>query len=270
MKTERNDFVWKGSRLARHYLEEVRGGVPFAREHLRTILQLIARAKIRVKNVLDLGCGDGILTAAIIEKFPGARAVALDFSKPMLLSARQRLSSLEARMHFVEADYGKPAWKMRASKFGSYQVVVSGLSIHHQPDSRKREVYAEIFELLSPGGIFLNLEHVSSPTPWVERVHEETFVDSLWRWSRERGLKQTKASFWQKFRNRADKKANILAPVEEQCEWLRRIGYTDVDCYFKFFEVALFGGRKPVAWRERKARAARPRPAFHRSRGGAK
>ena len=38
---------------------------------------------------------------------------------------------------------------------------------------------------------------------------------------------------------------NILAPVELQCEWLRRIGFEDVDCYFKIFELAVFGGRRP-------------------------
>lgn len=38
---------------------------------------------------------------------------------------------------------------------------------------------------------------------------------------------------------------NIRAPVEDQCDWLREIGYEGVDCYFKIFEPAVFGGRKP-------------------------
>ena len=38
---------------------------------------------------------------------------------------------------------------------------------------------------------------------------------------------------------------NILAPVGDQCDWLREIGFEDVDCYFKIFELAVFGGRKP-------------------------
>jgi hypothetical protein len=40
------------------------------------------------------------------------------------------------------------------------------------------------------------------------------------------------------------KRENILAPVEEQCRWLRLIGFADVDCFLKVFELALFGGRK--------------------------
>jgi hypothetical protein len=46
---------------------------------------------------------------------------------------------------------------------------------------------------------------------------------------------------------RPDKAANILAPVEEQCAWLRAVGFVDVDCFFKAFELAVFGGRKPIA-----------------------
>lgn len=41
-----------------------------------------------------------------------------------------------------------------------------------------------------------------------------------------------------------DKKENILAPVEEQCRRLCDLGYRDVDCFFKVFELSLFGGRK--------------------------
>ena len=36
----------------------------------------------------------------------------------------------------------------------------------------------------------------------------------------------------------------MIAPVEIQCEWLREIGFADVDFFFKVFELTLFGGRK--------------------------
>jgi len=56
---------------------------------------------------------------------------------------------------------------------------------------------------------------------------------------------QDTAHLAQEFYNRPDKEANILAPVELQCNWLRKIGFEDVDCYFKIFELAVFGGRRP-------------------------
>jgi len=46
------------------------------------------------------------------------------------------------------------------------------------------------------------------------------------------------------FSERPDKDENKIAPVEQQCGWLRDIGFNDVDCFFKLFEIAIFGGRK--------------------------
>ncbi len=43
----------------------------------------------------------------------------------------------------------------------------------------------------------------------------------------------------------------ILAPLDDQCQWLREIGYIDVDCFFKAFELAIFGGRKVGETRSR-------------------
>ena len=41
---------------------------------------------------------------------------------------------------------------------------------------------------------------------------------------------------------RPGRAANILASVEEQCRWLHEIGFQDVDCFWKYFELAIFGG----------------------------
>jgi len=133
-----------------------------------------------------------------------------------------------------------PDWVDAVRPFAPFDAVVSGYSIHHQPDQRKREVYGEIYGLLASGGIFVNVEHVSSPTDWLGAMQDELFVDNLHAIH----PGQTRAEVASVYYNRSDKAANILAPVELQCQWLREIGFTDVDCYLKIFEEAVFGGRK--------------------------
>jgi SAM-dependent methyltransferase len=125
-------------------------------------------------------------------------------------------------------------------------VVVSGYAIHHQPDRRKQALYAEIFDLLKPGGLFLNIEHVASPSRWLEGIFEAYFIDSLYDRQSRRDQAQSRTDVAEAYYHRPDKEANILAPVEQQCDWLRRIGFEDVDCYFKVFELAIFGGRHPT------------------------
>jgi SAM-dependent methyltransferase len=123
--------------------------------------------------------------------------------------------------------------------------VVSGYAIHHLPDPRKRQLYGEIFDLLKPGGLFANTEHVSSPTEWIEGISDGLFIDSFHTHHSRRGSGMSREQVAEEFLNRPDKAANILAPVELQCEWLRECGFEDVDCYFKIFELAIFGGRRP-------------------------
>jgi ubiquinone/menaquinone biosynthesis C-methylase UbiE len=234
--SNRTDEVWKSAPVVSAFLSGVRGAIPLAAEQLDVMLRLVAGAGIEVRRILDLGCGDGVLAAALLERYPAAEAVLADFSPAMLEAARARLGG---RGTYALADYGAPNWGDAIG--GPFDVIVSGLSIHHQPDSRKREVYAEILRLLAPGGVFVHIEHVKSATKWVGSVNDELFIDSL----HAHRAHMTREQVAEQLYYRPDKASNILAPVETQCEWLRELGYTDVDCYFKIFELAVFGGRRP-------------------------
>lgn len=243
-ETPAHGGVWRDSRVAAKYLEGVRGAIPLAAEQLDVLRRLLAALERPVERFLDLGCGDGVLADAVLGLFPDAQGTLLDFSPAMLEAARKRFANRGATLAFVETSYGGPEW-VAALGGQRFDAVVSGYSIHHQPDERKHAIYREIFGLLEPGGLLVNIEHVSSPSGWVERIFDERFIDSLLAHHRAQGGTKSRGELASEYYYREDKQANILAPVEAQCEWLRETGFIDAGCYLKVFELAVFGGRRP-------------------------
>ena len=181
---------------------------------------LIEQLPKDVRRVLDLGTGDGRLLGLIKLARPGCAGVALDFSPPMLEKARVRFAG-DGAVRVAEHDLAEPLPDL----MGSFDTVVSSLAIHHLEHERKRELYDEVFGLLEPGGVFLNLEHVSSPTP---RLHERFFAAL--------GLAMED-----------EDPSDCLLGLETQLRWLREIGFADVDCHWKWLEMALLGGVKPAS-----------------------
>jgi SAM-dependent methyltransferase len=238
--------VWKDAEVVAKFAAERAVRVPEAPTQMAVLLHLLRCWPERPRRVLDLGSGDGLVLATVLEALPESSGVAVDFSPPMLARARARLRPFGPRCAIVEADLGDPAWQ--AAVVPPFDAVVSGFAIHHLPDARKRALYGEVYAFLRPGGIFLNLEHVASATPVVERLADEAIVLFQHRQRRGAGEEVTLEVVRHEHATRPDRAANVLAPVDVQCQWLRDLGFVDVDCFWKYFEFALFGG----------ARAARP------------
>lgn len=243
------DDIWKSEALAKTFLSGVRGAIPLASEQIEVMLRIISTARPQLENFLDLGCGNGILGRSILTKYPQAKGIFLDFSEPMLQAAKSQVKSpLKSPLkspqshQFLLADFGNPEWTDTLKPYAPFDAIASGFAIHHQPDNLKQEIYRSIYQLLKPGGIFLNLEHVSSPTEWVTQLQDELFIDSLYQFQQQQGNHQSREEIAQEYYYRPDKAANILSPLSTQCNWLRELGFSHVDCYFKLFEIAIFGG----------------------------
>ena len=238
------DEIWKLPAIVNRFLS-YRGAIPMAQEQIGVMMSILKSKEGPIENFMDLGCGDGILGGTILGEFPTARGVFVDFSEPMLEQAREQLEEYADRLVFENLDYGDPAWVERVQTRGQFDAIVSGYSIHHQPDLRKRQVYKEIFSLIKPGGWFVNIEHVACAAQLNIDLFENHYVTARYAIEKANGGTRTFEQLAEEYKNRPDKAANILAPTELQCGWLREVGYQEVDCYFRIYELAVFGGRKP-------------------------
>jgi tRNA (cmo5U34)-methyltransferase len=213
--------LWTSSEHARDYLERA-DSISHRGEGELALLEFIPRS---TRRILDLGTGDGRLLALVLAELireegarrghPGTEAVAVDFSPMMLDEVRKRFAG-ETSVSVVDHNLDGPLPAM-----GKFDAVISSFAIHHLVHERKRALYAEIHGLLNPGGVFCNLEHVASPTP---RLHQE-FLERIG------------------FTVETEDPSNKLLDVETQLGWLREIGFIDVDCAWKWRELALLVGR---------------------------
>lgn len=204
--------LWTSSDHVRDYLGRA-DQIAHRTEGEATLLEFIPPT---TRRILDLGTGDGRLLAIVRAEHPETEAVAVDFSPAMLEAVRRRFAG-DSRVTVVEHN-------MDASlpELGRFDAVISSFAIHHVVHQRKRELYEEIFARLNPGGVFCNLEHVASPTP---RLHEE-FLHAIG------------------YTVETEDPSNKLLDVETQLGWLREVGFTDVDCHWKWRELALMVGRR--------------------------
>ncbi len=205
--------LWSDADHARDYLNR-RKDLPHRLDGYEALLEFLPATP---RRVLDLGTGDGELLARVRAAHPAAEGMAVDFSAEMLGRARRRFAD-DATVTVVEHNLDEPlpgAW-------GTFDAVVSSFAIHHVSDARKRFLYGEVHDRLEPGGVFCNLEHVASPTPELHAAFLAAIGSCVER----------------------DDPSNQLLDVETQLGWLRDLRFEQVDCHWKWRELALLAGVK--------------------------
>jgi tRNA (cmo5U34)-methyltransferase len=220
--------------------DEAAGGYDDARRLLvpgleglyAAVLEAVPFGRDENIKVLDLGAGTGLLSAEVAGRFPRAGITLVDLSVEMLRLARRRFAREPGRFEFRVMDFARKGLP------GGYDLVVSGLAIHHLTDGDKRELFEKVYGALVPGGLFVNLDQVLGETPEEEAGYEEWWLRKV----REAGASEEDlaAAFR---RMRADKSA----PLGAQLQWLEEAGFGGVECRLKDHRFAVYGGRKGKA-----------------------
>lgn len=233
--------VWQRPELVGEFLDERQQLLPLIDVQEDLVRRIFERHGRELRRVLDVGSGDGAMTQLLLSVAPRAQAVLVDLSEPMLERAAGRLGETQGRWEAMRADLSQPSWSERLPA-GSFDAAASSYAIHHLPAERKRELFGEIFSLLAPGAMFVNVDVVTIAGPLAGLFDEQMAANAIAAEHRHGGSRSDEEVERELLDDDDEDRPDS---AESQLRWLREAGFADVELHFKWAEGAIYGGVRP-------------------------
>jgi ubiquinone/menaquinone biosynthesis C-methylase UbiE len=214
-------------------------------------------------EVIDLGCGPGSLALCALQHYPNARVIAVDACPILLLMGKQVAKRVNGQIEFLQADIRQPGWW--ATYEGKCDLVMSATSLHWLSAANLAQTYQRTYQVLKPGGRFMNSDHVASDDSETQ-IHYRQMLQVNQR----AAFREMKADDWEGFWQSLGKelgRPDLQAPdsqvsQEETGIWegtddglpkqfhinaLRQCGFVQIAFYWQDLGEAVMGARKPLA-----------------------
>ncbi|WP_134703097.1 class I SAM-dependent methyltransferase [Ammoniphilus sp. YIM 78166] len=225
---DRKKVAIKFDEIASQYDNQRRELIPCF-EEFYSIPVTIADINDDSPNILDIGAGTGLFSAFMLKKYPNANLTLIDISEKMLEVAKSRFLN-HPNVKYITDDYTKYNFDE------TYDLVISSLSIHHLTNTEKKDLYRHIFTTMKSNSLFINADQVLGDTPYLDSLYKEE-----WR----RKVENSKLSKEEILNAYERTKLDKMSTLDEQLNWLKEIGFTDLDCIYKNFNFVVILGRKP-------------------------
>lgn len=231
---------------SKEFLDYGRYFVPERELQIATICDLIP-PPAGPCHIVELCSGEGLLSRAVLERFPAAHVHAFDGSPRMLARTRKVAGEHGERLETAHFDLANGAWRTFP---WPVHAVVSMLAIHHLDGPQKRALFADMARALEPGGAFIIADLVAPTSDLAKRLAAKTWDDEVRRRAFE--LDQDLKAFerfctdrWNYYSDPEPDPIDKPSTLLEQLAWLGRAGFTAVDVYWMKAGHAILGGRKP-------------------------
>ena len=222
-----NDVKEQFGNISKKYDEQRKHLIPCFDDFYNACLPFI-KSVANAKTVLDIGAGTGLFSQILYQNNPQLKFTLADISAPMLSVAKKRFEGLN-NFAFIELDFSTDKIP------GKYDIIISGLAIHHLEDADKQKLYNNIYHALNEGGVFINADQVTGRT-----MLFNSFYKYHWRETVSVSGLDHEALIQAFERTKLDK----LASLESQLKMLENAGFNEVDCIYKNMSFAVFGGYK--------------------------
>jgi tRNA (cmo5U34)-methyltransferase len=221
--------------------------VPSRDEQARLICDLIPADPGEHFMALDIACGEGKLSRAILERYPQAQITLLDGSDAMLTAAAENLGEYAYQIDLRTFDLFETDWLDELPK--RFRLIVSSLAIHHLDGAGKRTLYARLFEHLISGGALIIADLVDQSSDrqgeaWANEWDRDVREQSLARTGSLQAFERFQEG-WNHYRTPDldfDKPSRLI----DNLRWLEEAGLTGVDCFWLRAGHAIYGGYRPA------------------------
>ena len=157
---------------ARHWDSHTTTHNPDRATQLDLLLTVLADAYQPGDVILDLGFGSGLVESLIFERIPGARVIGVDASPAMMALAEERLKPYTNQIRMIEHDLAE----LDTLPVSPCRFIISSQALHHLSEAQMQRAYAHVFHLLTPGGLFLDIDRIAVAPPELFDVYQ-----SVWR-----------------------------------------------------------------------------------------
>ncbi len=204
--------------------------IPFYKESFDTLISIIDQSGIKPKRILEIGVGTGNLTERLLQSFPSASLFGIDLVDDYLLQAKQKLMVFKDRVTLAAKDISDFDFNE------NYDLVVTSYVFHHIENNNQNSIYETIFKHLNSGGMFINADFVDSSSLYFSSLFDQLRMQYM----RSQGVDENsiKADYID------HRKFEIAIPLEKQIQFLSQIGFNEVECFWKYLNLAVFGGVK--------------------------
>ena len=213
-----------------YYDDWVKKGLPCYEEAFPTALELIPFPSGKKIRVLDLGAGTGLFSWQVSQKYPKAEFVLYDVASAMLDLAQNRFRDSHHNVSAIVDDF------LNIREFDAFDLVISSLSVHHLNHPDKRKLFGLIYESLKSPGAFINIDQIKGETQAIEDLYWSTWLDEV----RQAGGDGEQIQKSIKRRQELYQDALLV----DQLQWLKDVGFVNVDCVYKHYFVGVFFATK--------------------------
>jgi tRNA (cmo5U34)-methyltransferase len=205
--------------------------IPMYSEMINSMISAIPFEISDKFKVLDLGCGTGNVTKAVKERFPMSKISCIDIAENMIQMAKIKLEGYSDIEYYTE-DFSEFNFE------GAYDVVVSSLALHHiRTDEDKKKFYSRIYDVLKPGGLFLNSDSVLGSNESLNMIYRKKWIDFMLQNVPEEEIKEK----WLP----TEMEEDFPAPLTNHLKWLGETRFESIDVVWKYYGYAVYCGTRP-------------------------